>query len=91
MEKRPYLDLLKRDAKVWNDWRLRNPADRPDLNEADLQIHGQLPPGGRGRDVGAYGRRATGRVGRCPAFGYEDIAGTNTGHADLKRNPSTTV
>lgn len=37
MESLPYLDFLKRGAKVWNEWRQQNPTTKPELIEADLE------------------------------------------------------
>jgi hypothetical protein len=37
MESPPHLDFLRSGAKVWNEWRQRNPTPTPYVVEADLR------------------------------------------------------
>jgi len=37
-----HLEILKRGAETWNDWRRRNPAIQPDLSGADIRRGGHI-------------------------------------------------
>lgn len=37
MANKKHLEILKKGVKVWNEWRKRNPEERPNLSRADLK------------------------------------------------------
>jgi len=36
MKKKNHLEILKEGQRTWNQWRLQNPQELPDLRRADL-------------------------------------------------------
>jgi len=52
MESQPYLDFLKRGAKVWNEWREQNPSTRPDANPLGQYVTALAEDGDYGKHVG---------------------------------------